>query len=82
MSHGICCGEKKEGLKLLQEIGECLDALLIKFKPTPLPIMRNAPVKKFQVTGSLKIINPAIPVNTTSDIKIKDPSEALQNFSP
>jgi hypothetical protein len=66
----------------LQETGECLEVLLIKFKPTPLPTMRNAPVKKFQVTGSSKIMNPAIPVNTTSDIKIKDPSEALQNLNP
>ena len=82
MSHGICCGETSAGVKHLQETGGCLDALLIKFKPTPLPIIRNAPVKKFQVTGSLKMINPAIPANTTSDIKIKDPSEALQNFSP
>jgi hypothetical protein len=66
----------------VNETGVCLDALLIKFNPTPLPMMRNAPAKKFQVTGSLKIRNPAIPVNTTSDIKIKEPSEALQNFNP
>lgn len=82
MSHGICFGEQNPEVKPLQETGGCLDALLIKFKPTPLPTIRNAPVKKFQVTGSLKIIKPAIPVNTTSDIKIKDPSEALQNFNP
>jgi hypothetical protein len=64
------------------ETGECLDALLTKFNPTTLPMIKNAPTKKFQVMGSLKIRNPAIPVNTTSDIKIKEPSEALQNFNP
>jgi hypothetical protein len=73
---------KKTGGQLLQETGGCLDAWLIKFNPIPLPIIRNAPAKKFQVTGSLKMRKPAIPVNTTSDIKIKDPSEALQNLNP
>jgi hypothetical protein len=66
----------------VNETGECLDALLIKFNPTPLPIIRIVPAKKLSVKGSLKIRNPAIPVNTTSDIKIKEPSEALQNFNP
>jgi hypothetical protein len=82
MNRGICFGEKNPGVQPPQETGGCLDARLIKFNPIPLPIIRNAPTKKFQVTLSLKMRKPAIPVNTISDIKIKDPSEALQNLNP
>jgi len=61
---------------------EMLFLWAIRFNPTPLPIIRQAPAKKFNDRVSLKIMTPAIPVKTTSDIKITPPSEALQNLNP
>jgi len=61
---------------------EILFLWAIRFNPTPLPIIRQAPAKKLNDRVSLKIMTPAIPVKTTSDIKITPPSEALQNLNP
>ena len=61
---------------------EMLFLWTIRFNPTPLPIIRQAPAKKFNDRVSSKMTTPAIPVKTTSDIKITPPSEALHNLNP
>ncbi len=54
----------------------------VRFNPTPLLTIREAPAKKLGDRESLKMTTPAIPAKTTSDIKITDPSAALQNLNP